>query len=371
VQNKPLTIGFTGSRSGGASYRWDFGDGTSSTEADPRHTYARVGGYQAELTVTYADGETRVLPVAVTVGCSVPDNRDAVWVGASDSGVANKPVGGGCTVNDLIDDESPWPDHGSFVRHVTAVADQVQRDGGLTGRENSAIVRAAAGSDIGTARNTGYESIFDGTQASLRGWVQAPSGSFSLQPDGSLRSSGGLGMLWYERERFGDFSVRLQFRDMSPEGTRANGGVFTRFPDPRTPLAERPPDSCGTVGSARTSQAWVAIYCGHEIQIYDGETGETQKTGSVYNFDPVGLPGSGATPKAVWNDYEIKVVGQHYTIIRNGVVINEFDNAPGKQSSRPSDPTTDFRQFAEGFLGLQNHGANDVIDLRNVRVRSL
>ena len=28
------------------------------------------------------------------------------------------------------------------------------------------------------------------------------------------------------------------------------------------------------------------------------------------------------------------MVGQHYTIIRNGVVINEFDNTPGKQSSR-------------------------------------
>ena len=38
----------------------------------------------------------------------------------------------------------------------------------------------------------------------------------------------------------------------------------------------------------------MAIYCGHEIQIYDGETGEPQKTGSIYNFDPIGLPQSGA-----------------------------------------------------------------------------
>ncbi|HWO64707.1 MAG TPA: DUF1080 domain-containing protein, partial [Umezawaea sp.] len=135
--------------------------------------------------------------------------------------------------------------------------------------------------------------------------------------------------------------------------------------------AERPPGSCGTVGSARTSQAWVAIFCGHEIQIYDGETGEPQKTGSVYNFDPRTLPDAGVTPKAVWNDYEIRVVGQHYTMIRNGVVINEFDNTPGKQSSRAGDPPTDLRQFASGFLGLQNHSNNDVIDFRNIRVRSL
>jgi hypothetical protein len=371
VQNKPLTIGFTGSRSGGASHRWDFGDGTSSTEADPRHTYARVGDYQAKLTVTYADGETQVVPVAVKVGCAVSDNRDMVWLGDSDSGVANKSVGGGCTVNDLIDDESQWPDHGAFVRHATSVADQLQRDGVITGRENGAIVRTAAGSDIGKAENTGYEPIFDGTQQSLLGWAQAPSGSFSIQPDGSLRSSGGLGMLWYARKQFGDFSVRLQFRDVSPEGTRANSGVFTRFPDPRTPLAERPPDSCGTVGSARTSAAWVAIFCGHEVQIYDGTTGEPQKTGSIYNFDPIVLPGAGTPPKGAWNNYEIRVVGQHYTIIREGVVINEFDNTPGKQSSRAGDPPTDLRQFAEGFLGLQNHSTNDVMDFRNIRVRSL
>ena len=103
--------------------------------------------------------------------------------------------------------------------------------------------------------------------------------------DGSLRAAGGLGMLWYAKQSYKDFSVKLQFRDIAPEGFRANSGVFVRFPDPRTPLAQRPPGSCGTVGSARTSQAWVAIYCGHEIQIYDGTTGEPQKTGSVYNFD--------------------------------------------------------------------------------------
>jgi hypothetical protein len=147
--------------------------------------------------------------------------------------------------------------------------------------------------------------------------------------------------------------------------------VFTRFPDPRIPLAERPPGSCGTVGNARTQAAWVAIFCGQEIQIYDGETGEPQKTGSIYNFDPLGLDQAGATPKGQWNNYEVKVVGQHYTIIRNGVVINEFDNTPGKQSSRPGDPPTDLRQFASGFLGLQNHGTNDLIDFRNIRVREL
>ena len=73
----------------------------------------------------------------------------------------------------------------------------------------------------------------------------------------------------------------------------------------------------------------------------------------------------------MWNEYEVRVVGQHYTIARNGVVINEFDNTPGKQSSRAGDPSTDLRQFASGFLGLQNHGTSDVMEFRNLRVRSL
>ena len=371
VQNKPLTYAFNGSRSGGIRWEWSFGDGATSTEANPRHTYARVGTYTARLTVTYADGEVAEVSTTVTVGCAVPDRGATVTIGDTDTGVANRAVGGGCTVDDLIDDDSTWADHDSFVRHVTAVADRLQRDGVLNGRESGALTRAAASSPIGRTGHTGYEAIFDGTPESLTGWVQAPSGSFKLQPDGSLLSQGGLGMLWYGAKEYGNFSLKLQFRDVSVDPTRANSGVFVRFPDPRIPLAQRPEGSCGTIGSARTSQAWVAIYCGHEIQMYDGETGEPQKTGSVYNFDPIGLPQSGATPKGVWSDYEIRVVGQHYTMTRNGVVINEFDNTPGKQSSRAGDPPTDLRQFLSGFIGLQNHGGNDLMELRNVRVRTL
>ena len=87
--------------------------------------------------------------------------------------------------------------------------------------------------------------------------------------------------------------------------------------------------------------------------------------------DAIGLDQAMPTPKGVWNDYEVRVVGQHYTIVRNGVVINEFDNTPGKQSSRPSDPPTDLRQFASGFIGLQNHSDTDLMEFQNIRVRPL
>jgi plastocyanin len=70
-------------------------------------------------------------------------------------------------------------------------------------------------------------------------------------------------------------------------------------------------------------------------------------------------------------DYEIKVVGQTYTIIRNGEVLQTFQNTPGKTSSRSGDPSTTDRQFTRGYVGLQNHSDADVIDYRNVRILSL
>ncbi len=371
VQNKPLTYQFNGTKAGGVAYDWDFGDGKTSVEANPRHTYSRVGPYTAKLTVTYADGETATVRTTVNVGCASSDPNTKVTLGDTETTVNNKNAGGGCKVDDLIDDESTWGNHKAFVNHVEKVTKQLKQLGILNKKQKDKLDTAAQESDIGRPGSTGYEPLFDGTDQSLYDWAQAPTGSFSIQGDGSLRSAGGLGMLWFTKKAFGDFSLKLQFKDIAPEGHRANSGVFVRFPDIRTPLDQRPPGSCGTVGSARSSPAWVAIYCGQEVQIYDGDTGEPQKTGSVYNFDPVGLEDAGVTDKGVWNDYEIRVVGQHYTIIRNGVVINEFDNTPGKESSRDGDPPTDLRQFTSGFVGLQNHSDNDLIEFRDIRVRQL
>ncbi|GAB3902040.1 hypothetical protein GCM10027612_66480 [Microbispora bryophytorum subsp. camponoti] len=361
---------FSHARAGGVKWEWDFGDGSKpSTEADPTHTYKDFGTYKATLKVTYADGEVTTGEITVEIGCPAPDSRTTVRLLDTDTGVANRVVGGGCTINDLIDDERMWQNHGEFVKHLNDQVNEFRKDGVIDNKEASALSKAGAQSEIG--KTNGYETVFDGTAQSLQGWSQAPTGQFILQQDGTLRTSGGMGMLWYSAKAYADFSVRLQFRDVAPGTARANTGVFVRFPDPRTPLDQRPAGSCGTVGSARTSEAWVAVYCGHEIQIYDGDTGEPQKTGSIYNFQPTTLAKAGATPKGQWNDYEVRVVGQHYTIIRNGVVINEFDNTPGKSSSRAGDPATDLRQFVSGFIGLQNHSNTDLAEFRNVRVREL
>jgi PKD repeat protein/glucose/arabinose dehydrogenase/type 1 glutamine amidotransferase len=214
------------------------------------------------------------------------------------------------------------------------------------------------------------EAIMDGTQASLDRWKMAGPGGFDLQPDGSIQGRGGLGMLWYPVEALGDFSLKLQFRDARTDVGHSNSGVFVRFPNPDevlAPGADRP--SC--ISAEESRPEWVAIFCGQEIQIYDGPTGEPQKTGSVYNFDPLNLEQANPLAKGEWNDYEIRIVGQDYLMIRNGVVINRFDNAIPRDSSRGGDPPTQERQFDRGYIGFQNHGDVDKIQIRNVRVQDL
>jgi PKD repeat protein len=53
----PLTVQFADSTSGRvSSWFWDFGDGTTSTEADPAHIYALIGRYTVSLTVANPAG---------------------------------------------------------------------------------------------------------------------------------------------------------------------------------------------------------------------------------------------------------------------------------------------------------------------------
>ncbi|AKA36092.1 PKD domain-containing protein [Flagellimonas lutaonensis] len=89
----PLEVSFTGSNStddvGVVSYAWDFGDGGSSTEADPVHTYNTPGNYLATLTVTDGEGLMDNATVTITVteaGANQPPN--AVVSATPDSGEA-------------------------------------------------------------------------------------------------------------------------------------------------------------------------------------------------------------------------------------------------------------------------------------------
>ncbi|WP_430790305.1 PQQ-dependent sugar dehydrogenase [Actinoplanes sp. G11-F43] len=73
----PLTVVFSSAGStdpeGGAlSYSWSFGDGTTSTAANPTKTYTSNGSYQVTLTVTDPQGATGTAGVQIGVGNTAP-----------------------------------------------------------------------------------------------------------------------------------------------------------------------------------------------------------------------------------------------------------------------------------------------------------
>ncbi|MER6614343.1 OmpL47-type beta-barrel domain-containing protein [Streptomyces xantholiticus] len=334
----------------------------------------RVGFHTVLYRATDKAGNTseaKSLSFSVAEGGGVPapncpeyDERTTVIVGEVDTGVPNRMTRGRCTINELIEDEKDWSSHALFLKHVDEVLDRLLDEGVIDSREHRKIYRAAKESGIGKpGRTNGYRKIFDGTEETFSKWQHVGGGRFSLGEDGAMTSSTtvpGMGMLWFPQRQYGDFSLKLQWRDDAPGSGNANGGVFVRFPwvhdNPEEPRPE-----------------WVAIKYGHEVQILDRPDGDMYKSGSIYGFDRVGLGGAGVTPKGTWNDYEIRVEGQHYSIFRNGRLINEFDNTGGQvfDPPRSDDPGTDGRRYATGYVGLQVHGTTDVISYRDIRIREL
>ncbi|MGV9253437.1 OmpL47-type beta-barrel domain-containing protein [Streptomyces sp. NPDC003697] len=315
--------------------------------------------------------EPRTVSFTVVAGGGVPappcpeyDERLTVIVGTVDSGVPNRVTDNRCRINELIEDEKEWTSQALFLKHVTTVLDRLLAQGSVDRREYRAVEKAARRSGIGRpGQDQGYRKIFDGTAESLARWEQVGGGSFALNPDGSITSGttkDGLGMLWFPQRTYGDFSLRLQWRDDAPGTGNANSGVLVRFPWVHDHPEEPRPE-------------WAAIKYGHEVQVFDQPDGDMYKTGSVYGFDRVGLAGAGVTPKGTWNDYEIRVVGQHYSVHRNGVLINEFDNTGGQEfyPPRSDDPGTDGRRYASGYIGLQVHSTADVVSYRDIRIREL
>ena len=55
--NLPLTVQFTDKSKGAVSWQWQFGDGSSSIEKSPAHTFSKAGIYAVTLTAGNADNE--------------------------------------------------------------------------------------------------------------------------------------------------------------------------------------------------------------------------------------------------------------------------------------------------------------------------
>lgn len=193
------------------------------------------------------------------------------------------------------------------------------------------VQSAIASSASSTTVEPGFTSLFDG--ATLDGWQQAGPGGFRVV-DGMLQSFGGMGLLWYAKKQFGDFVLKVDWKEAHFSD---NSGVFVRFPDPG-------------------NDPWVAVNNGYEVQIDNvgaPDGNPLYKTGAIFNFQAPTTVAS--NPVGEWNFYEIHAVGQDYTVILNGEQVTSFVGSRG---------TT-------GYVGLQNHDDTSTVTFRNIRIMEL
>jgi 3-keto-disaccharide hydrolase len=190
-----------------------------------------------------------------------------------------------------------------------------------------------------------WRPLFDGH--SLNGWEHVGPGEFVVE-DGVLRTQGGMGLLWYSRETFGDCIIRVVYKTGTP---RSNSGIYIR-------IADKP------------KEPWFAVHHGFEVQIMDTARGG-HGTGSIYTF-----ANAKAQPakSGEWNTLEITLKGKRIQTTINGVAVAEFDSSglePQKtEKVGEGDPARGPRPES-GYIGLQNHDKNSVVFFKEVSVRPL
>jgi choline dehydrogenase-like flavoprotein len=192
----------------------------------------------------------------------------------------------------------------------------------------------------------GYQVLFDGVDTSK--WRFAGSGSFPLV-DGALVSEpgGDLGLSWCTTPTPANYRFRLQFRLSQQDD---NAGVFVRFPNPD--------------GKGYNNPAWVPVHFGFEVQIDDlarPDGADNHRTGSIYGIPNPNYNRVTCRPPGQWNDLEIDVVNQTYTVSLNGTQSTKVTNTiQGRgMASTAAMPS---------FIGLQSHTGR--VSFRHMRIEA-
>ena len=186
----------------------------------------------------------------------------------------------------------------------------------------------AVAPEVGVKGEDGWINLFNGVD--LAGWTHCGPGRFVVE-NGALKSEGGMGLLWFDRRSFRDFTLSLEYKTARKQD---NSGIYVRFP-------EMPADE------------WEPVHAGYEIQIGASVPG-LHSTGSVYGFEgPKKIP---AKPVGEWNLMEITVKGQQYRVSLNNEEITVYDKGD---------------RGREGYVGLQNHDVNSILRFRNIKVKEL
>jgi choline dehydrogenase-like flavoprotein len=202
------------------------------------------------------------------------------------------------------------------------------------------------------APNPAFKPLFTGSR---QGWQMAGGGDF-LTIFGSILEArpSGLGLLWYTREMFRNFVLKVDWLSFNPTtnvpGGRAdNSGILLRFP---------------ALNASNPGNDWMlASDSGYEIQIddmgFNPDTGQNfdpaHQTGAVYALAPSSKIAS--KPAGQWNTFEIEARSALIKVTLNGQLVTNY--------AIPTDTT----RGRAGHIGLQCHTGN--VQFQNVMIRSL
>jgi Domain of Unknown Function (DUF1080) len=207
----------------------------------------------------------------------------------------------------------------------------------------SAVCISACGQDTGQ-----WRQLFNGKD--LTGWKHAGPGYMSVE-DGLLRGHGGMGLLYWEGEKFGNCVIRVVFK---MEKTNSNSGVFIRVPlEPR--------------------EEWMPIHYGYEVQIDNmpelSDEDEYHYTGTIYSLTkPMAKTGK---PGPEWNTMEITLEGPRTIVYLNGARVTDY-----REGDVVPERKFDFEPIRgprpdSGYVGVQNHGEADVVYYKEIAVSPL
>src|SRR5919201_215928 len=143
---------------------------------------------------------------------------------------------------------------------------------------------------------TSSRALFNGKD--LDGWQQVGPGAFIVK-DGIMKTEGGMGMLWYTRQKIGHATIRVEFKLTAKE---SDSGVFIRIPE-------------------KPTEPWMPINRGYEVEIGDWPD-DYSCTGVLYTFTKaLARP---IRPVGEWNTMEITMNGARTFVFLNGTKVTDF-----------------------------------------------
>lgn len=191
-----------------------------------------------------------------------------------------------------------------------------------------------------SASKSEWKPLFNGKN--LEGWKHVGPGEFVVE-NGVLKSVGGMGLLYYPGEKFGNAVVRVVYKVSGD----SNSGMFIRIPEQPT-------------------EPWMPVNKGYEVQIDDSED-DWHRTGVLYSFTK-----TLAQPKTgEWNTMEITIEDERTIVTVNGTKVTDFkEGSPVPEKKAKYEPDRG-KRAASGYVGLQNHSDKDIVYFKEVSVQKL